>query len=175
MKLGSREFLGSVITNMNTKLRISKWRVQYGGSKWKKVSIQHDRSGTDRLCTRTIEHRIDWTRHDSTPARLCTNRFCKNDMAPARLCTNRLCKNDVAPARLCTNRFCKNNSAPARFCTNRLCKNDSAQARLCTNRLWKNNSAPVRLCTVTTVHQWWSILLRQRNIFRTNWNFHGYE
>ena len=35
--------------------------------------------------------------------------------------------------------------------------------------------APARLCTVTTVHQWWSILLRQRNIFETNWNSHDYE
>ena len=33
---------------------------------------------------------IDWTRHDSAPARLCTNQLCKNDWAPARLCTNRL-------------------------------------------------------------------------------------
>ena len=132
------------------------------------VPIQHDRSGTARLCMRIIEHRIDWTRHDSAPARLCTNRLCKNDSAPAQLCTNRLCKNDSAPARLCTkrlykndsaparlctNRFCKNDSAPARLCTNRLCKNDLAPARLCTNRLCKNNLAPARLCTVTTVHQ----------------------
>ena len=31
------------------------------------------------LCTRIIEHSIDWTRHDSAPARLCTNQLCKND------------------------------------------------------------------------------------------------
>ena len=82
------------------------------------------RFSTDRLCTRIIEHRIDCTRHDSAPARLCTNQLCKNDCAPARLCTNRLCKNISAPARLCT------------------------------NRLWKNDSAPAWLCTVTNVHQW---------------------
>ena len=81
------------------------------------VPMQHDRSGTDRLCTRIIEHRIDWTRHDSAPARLCTNRLCKNDSAPARFCTKRLYKNDSVPARLCRNRLCKNDSAPARLCT----------------------------------------------------------
>ena len=96
------------------------------------VSIQHD-----RLRTRILEHRIDWTRHDSAPSRLCTNQLFKNDWAPARLCTNRLCKNDWAPARLCTNRLCKTDSVPAQLCTNRPCKNehqlDCAPLQLCTS------------------------------------------
>ena len=114
------------------------------------VPIQHDRSGTDRLRTRIIEHRIDWTRHDSAPARLC-----KNDSVPARLCTKRLYKNDSAPARLCTNRFCKNNSAPARLCTNRFSKNNLAPARLCTVPIpipiYKKKNY-IHWCTVVTVH-----------------------
>ena len=37
MKLGTQEFLGSLITNLNTKIQISKWRIQYGGSKCEKL------------------------------------------------------------------------------------------------------------------------------------------
>ena len=75
---------------------MSKWKIRHGNNptafwmSWKIILncfrltyrhvemllrytlLQHDRSGTDRLCTRIIEHRIDWTCHDSALARLCT-------------------------------------------------------------------------------------------------------
>ena len=107
------------------------------------VSIKHG----------TISHGVD-------SARLIAHEpiVHENNRAPYRLDTPPI-QHRLDCARII---YAKNDWAPARLCTYRLCKNDSAPARLCTNRLCKNDSAPARLCSVTIMHQWWSILLRQR-------------
>ena len=39
LKFGTRGFLGSLITNPSSKLTNTKWRIQYGEQKWKKLLI----------------------------------------------------------------------------------------------------------------------------------------
>ena len=39
LELGTRGFLGSLITNPSSKLTDTKWRIQYGGQKWKKLLV----------------------------------------------------------------------------------------------------------------------------------------
>ena len=42
LKFGTRRFLGSLITNPSSKLTNTKWRIQYGGQKWKKLLVCDD-------------------------------------------------------------------------------------------------------------------------------------
>ena len=39
LKFGTRGFLGSLITNPSSKLTNTKWQIQYGGQKWKKLLV----------------------------------------------------------------------------------------------------------------------------------------
>ena len=42
LKFSTRGFLGSLITNPSSKLTNTKWQIQYGGQKWKKLLVCDD-------------------------------------------------------------------------------------------------------------------------------------
>ena len=42
LKFSTRGFLGSLITNLSSNLTNTKWRIQYGGQRWKKLLVCDD-------------------------------------------------------------------------------------------------------------------------------------
>ena len=87
------------------------------------MSIQHDRSRTNRLCTRITEHRIDWTRHRFNTGSIVHESVMQKRFGTGSIVHESVLHNRAAAESFLYNRFVHNRAGAKSFLHNRFVNN----------------------------------------------------